>query len=54
VLFREEPGAVGIKSESTDALLEAARRRRDFTELLGFALSDDHFRLRAKLRLTMS
>jgi len=53
VLLREDASGPPPKLETTEALVQAARRRRDLAEVLAFVLSDDHFKLRGRLRLTV-
>ncbi len=53
MLLRDEPNFSAIRSENTDIALEALRRRVDVRELFAFALSDDFFRLRQKIGLSV-
>ncbi|MFN7132494.1 MAG: hypothetical protein ACK4N5_10450 [Myxococcales bacterium] len=51
MLFREDPSVSGMRIDNTEQLVQAVRKRRDFSELLVFVLSDDYARLRGKLKL---
>ena len=53
MLLREDPNYSALRPETPDPVLAAVRTRHDVRELLTFALSDDFFRLRQKLGLTV-
>lgn len=53
VLLREDPSLTGMKLDTAEQLLGAIRSRRDMSELLAFVTSDDHFKLRGRLRLSL-
>jgi tetratricopeptide (TPR) repeat protein len=52
VLLRDEARAP-LKLDSPAAVADAVRGRREIAELLDFAVSDEYFRLRSKLRLAV-
>ena len=53
MLAREElaPGAPRV--ETPEAIIQSVQSRRDLRELIGFALSDDFFRLRQRVGLSL-
>ncbi len=53
MLLREDPHHSAQKQDSQDPVLAAVRARSDLQDLLTFVLSDDFFRLRQKLGLTV-
>ncbi|MBI5546048.1 MAG: tetratricopeptide repeat protein, partial [Deltaproteobacteria bacterium] len=53
VLLREDPSVTGLRLDNTEQLLAALRKRRDMFELVGFVMSDDHLKLRTRLRLAL-
>ncbi len=53
MLLREDPNYSAQKAESQDPALMAVRARPDLQALLTFAVSDDFFRLRQKIGLTV-
>lgn len=53
VLLREEAGPTPPKLESTEAIVQSLSSRPDVRELMGFALSDDFFRLRQRVGVSL-
>ncbi len=53
LVFREDNSVSGTRMDTSDQIVNAAKRRREMAELLIFVLSDDHFRLRSRLRLAV-
>ncbi len=53
VLLREDPALGGMRLDTTDQILTAMRKRRDMFELVAFVTSDDHYKLRSRLRLAL-
>jgi cellulose synthase operon protein C len=50
-LIREDPAQANAKLDSFEAVRAAAVNRPDVRELMSFAINDDFFRLRTKLKL---
>lgn len=53
LVLREDPNFTLQKVESAEPLLQAVKSREDLQDLLNFALSDDFFRLRQRLGLSL-
>ncbi|MDC0707102.1 tetratricopeptide repeat protein [Stigmatella sp. ncwal1] len=53
VVLREDPAMTNSKIESMDPVLAALKQRADLKELLNFSLSDDFFRMRQRLGLSL-
>lgn len=53
VLLREDPLLANTRLESPEPILREVREREDIRELMLFALSDDFFRLRQKLGISL-
>ncbi|MHB8874371.1 MAG: tetratricopeptide repeat protein [Myxococcaceae bacterium] len=53
MLLRDDPNISGIRAAGADPVAEAVSKRQDMKELLAFALSDEFFRLRAKLGMAV-
>jgi cellulose synthase operon protein C len=53
LLLREDPGVAGKRLDTLEQLTAAAANRRDLQELLTFLLSDDHFRLRGRMKIAL-
>jgi hypothetical protein len=53
VLLREDPATTSIRLDSTEQILGALRKRRDMYEMFSYVTSDDHFKLRTRLRLAL-
>ncbi|MDY7231685.1 tetratricopeptide repeat protein [Hyalangium rubrum] len=53
LVLREDPSMANSKVESGDPVFQALKERNDLRDLLGFALSDDFFRLRQRLGLSL-
>ncbi len=53
MLLRDDPNHSGLRPDSADPVLAAAKTRPDVRALLSFALSDEFFRLRQKLGLAL-
>lgn len=53
LLLKEEAGPNAPKAESTDVITQSLGTRPDLRELMGFALSDDFFRLRQRVGVSL-
>lgn len=53
LLLKEESGPTALKAETTDVITQALGQRPDLRELMGFALSDDFFRLRQRVGVSL-
>jgi hypothetical protein len=53
LLLREDPSIAGKRLDTSEAMIAAMAERRDLQELIGFVLSDDHFRLRGKMKIAL-
>jgi cellulose synthase operon protein C len=54
LMLREDPTLSNVRLDSAEAVRNAASARQDVRELMFYAISDDFFRLRQKLRLGLS
>ena len=54
LMLREDPTLGNVRLDSADAVRGAASARQDVRELMLFAVSDDFFRLRQKLKLGLA
>jgi len=54
LMLREDPTVSAVRLDSADAIRGVASTREDVRELMLFAVSDDFFRLRQKLKLGLS
>ena len=54
LMLREDPAQAGARLDSHDAVKAAINTRTDVRELMAFAISDDFFRMRQKLRLGLA
>ncbi len=53
LLLKEESGPTALKAETSDVITQALGQRPDLRELMGFALSDDFFRLRQRVGVSL-
>jgi hypothetical protein len=53
LLVRDDLSPVAVRTETADAIAATVHARRDVRELIGFALSDDFFRLRQRIGLSL-
>jgi tetratricopeptide (TPR) repeat protein len=53
VMLREEAGPNQPKADTTEAIISAVVQRPDVRELMAFAISDDFFRLRQRVGLSL-
>jgi hypothetical protein len=53
LLHREEGPPNAPKAESLEVIVQSMPTRPDLRELMGFALSDDFFRLRQRLGVSL-
>jgi cellulose synthase operon protein C len=53
LVLKEESGPTALKAENTDLIMQALGQRPDLRELMGFALSDDFFRLRQRVGVSL-
>jgi tetratricopeptide (TPR) repeat protein len=53
LVLREDPSMSGAKLDSAEPVLQALKQRDDLRDLMGFSLSDDFFRLRQRLGLSL-
>jgi cellulose synthase operon protein C len=53
LVLKEESGPTTLNAESTDVITQAIGQRPDLRELIGFALSDDFFRLRQRVGVSL-
>ncbi|MDP3502007.1 MAG: tetratricopeptide repeat protein [Myxococcales bacterium] len=53
LLLKEESGPAALKADTTDVITQALGQRPDLRELMGFALSDDFFRLRQRVGVSL-
>jgi tetratricopeptide (TPR) repeat protein len=53
LVLREEAGPTAPKTETTETISQALATRPDLKELMGFALSDDFFRLRQRVGVSL-
>lgn len=54
LLLREDPSVGARRLDTTEAVVAAVGERRDILELFGFVLSDDHYKLRARLKIGLA
>jgi hypothetical protein len=53
LVLREDPNFAATKVDTAEPLLQAVKQREDLKDLLAFAVSDDFFRLRQRLGLSL-
>jgi tetratricopeptide (TPR) repeat protein len=53
LVLREDPNFAAMKVDTAEPLLQAVKSRDDLKDLLSFAVSDDFFRLRQRLGLSL-
>ncbi len=53
LVLREDPSMASTKVDTADPVIQALRQRDDLRDLLAFSLSDDYFRLRQRLGLSL-
>ncbi len=53
LVLKEESGPTALKAENTDLIMQALGQRPDLRELMSFALSDDFFRLRQRVGVSL-
>ncbi|HCF60232.1 MAG TPA: Adventurous gliding motility protein K [Myxococcales bacterium] len=54
LMLREDPSITGVRLDSPEQIVAALRKRRDMFEVVAFILSDDHLKLRTRLRLSLA
>ena len=54
IMLREDPSITGVRLGSAEQIVAALRKRRDMFEVVAFILSDDHLKLRSRLRLSLA
>jgi cellulose synthase operon protein C len=53
LVLREDPSMANSKLDTADPVLQALKQREDLRDLMAFSLSDDYFRLRQRLGLSL-